>query len=176
MFEMRTLSGGLPQLRKWPYLLWRRFRQRLLSGGFQESHRGRKNQSPLRGTLWEDLFQVAVLHGGLPHEDNDPGFHGKAESNEAVAFDILKKNQYRDYAQQFYITIGESNSVFMDALAATKKTVTVEIRGGNGFFLRFDVPNKTVKGWTEDWDLFKKAGGDAPFYLRSGGEIPVVIR
>ena len=59
------LTHRLPELCERPYLLWRCLRQRLLPGGFQKSRRGREDQSSLRGTLWKDLLQVAVLHGGL---------------------------------------------------------------------------------------------------------------
>ena len=82
---------------------------------------------------------------------------------------------YKDYSQDFYITIGEHNAVFMEALAVTKKTVSVEIRGDN-FQLRFDLPKKAITQLVEDWDVYKQSNGTAPFYMRLTGENQVIIR
>ena len=46
---------------------------------------GRRDPGCLCGTLRKDLLQVAVLHGGLPHEDPDPGLHGQAEQDETLS-------------------------------------------------------------------------------------------
>lgn len=84
-------------------------------------------------------------------------------------------SQYRDYTQQFFIIIGECNAPLMEAIAATKGTVKVEIRGGN-FLLSVDMPAKARKVLADDWVLFKKAGGAAPFYQRICGEVPMLVR
>lgn len=77
-------------------------------------------------------------------------------------------NQFNEYARQFEFLIDNSNIVFMEALTATQKTVRVEIRG-DGFVLSFDMPSKSKKMLTEDWSLFKKAGGAADVYLMHSG-------
>ena len=85
MSEMRALPGSLSQLRERSDLLRRGFRQRLLSGGFEEPRHGHEGPDDLCGALRKDLFQIAVLHGCLPHEDIYTGVNGQAEQKKILS-------------------------------------------------------------------------------------------
>ena len=72
--------------------------------------------------------------------------------------------QYNEYQQQFWFVIGQENAPFMNALTNTSGTVNVQIFG-DGFSLRFDMPQASRQQLADDWRLFRQANGHAPFFL-----------